>query len=133
MSVPRSLRRALPVALLLAGAWPVAAQQDSALTQLQQRLDELDQRVRVLDRLRELQAESLATAARTRVSVTAGPGGFSLRSADGAYQLRLRVYFQTDARVFFGDDAKVLTNDLDRKSTRLNSSHLKLSRMPSSA
>ena len=112
MPVHRNLRRVLPAALLLAAALPAAAQQDSALAQLQERIDELDQRVRVLDRLRELQAESLATAARTRVGVTAGPGGFSLRSADGAYQLRLRGYFQTDARVFFGDDAKVLTNDL---------------------
>ena len=31
------------------------------------------------------------------------------------------------------DYAEQAVNDLDRKSTRLNSSHLKLSRMPSSA
>ncbi len=90
----------------------LAAQQDSAFQALQQQVEDLDQRLRISDRQRELAADSAAAAARTRAAVAAGAGGFSLRSADGAYQLRIRGYFQTDARFFSGDDAKVLTNDL---------------------
>ena len=35
--------------------------------------------------------------------------------------------------VMEGNEPVVIANDEDRKSTRLNSSHLRLSRMPSSA
>ncbi len=96
------------VTLLAAPAW---AQQDTAaVQQLQQRVEELDQRIRVLDRLREIAADSAATAARTRVSAAAGPGGFSLTSADKNFQIRFRGYAQFDAR-FFSDDVTPLTNN----------------------
>ena len=41
-----------------------------------------------------------------------------------------KIYFKPDNNSIF---IQVLRNDFKRKSTRLNSSHLKLSRMPSSA
>ena len=69
------------------------------------RLDELDQQVRILQRLRELAADSAAAAAKDKVTATASAkDGFSLKSADGRYTLRFRGYFQSDGRVFPGTD-----------------------------
>jgi phosphate-selective porin OprO/OprP len=68
------------------------------------RLDQLEQEIRILQRLRELERDSLAAVARAAPRVTAGSDGFSLRSADGRFQLRARGYFQADGR-FFPDPA----------------------------
>ena len=77
---------------------------DSALA-LADRLDELDQRIRILNRLRELAEDSVAAAAKDRITATAGAkDGFSLKSADGRYVLRFRGYFQSDGRLFPGTD-----------------------------
>jgi phosphate-selective porin OprO and OprP len=74
------------------------------------RLDELDQQIRILQRLREIAADSAAAAARDRQSATASAkDGFSLKSADGKYTLRFRGYVQSDARFFPGGEA-ALTN-----------------------
>jgi phosphate-selective porin OprO/OprP len=78
---------------------------DTAAT-LAQRVDELDQQIRILNRLRELAVDSAAAAAKDRVTATAGSkDGFSLKSADGRYTLRFRGYFQSDGRLFPGTDA----------------------------
>ncbi len=78
---------------------------DSTLT-LAQRVDDLDQQIRILNRLRELAADSVTAAARDKVTATAGAkDGFSLKSADARYTLRFRGYFQSDGRLFPGTDA----------------------------
>jgi phosphate-selective porin OprO/OprP len=78
---------------------------DSA-TSLEARVDQLDQQIRILDRLREIAADSAAAAAKDRQLLTAnGKDGFSLKSADGKYTLRLRGYFQSDGRFFAGNEA----------------------------
>ncbi len=85
---------------------------DSSPATLEERVDELDQQVRVLLRLRELAAESLATAAKTRQAATANAkDGFSIKSADGQYSLRLRGYAQADGRFYPSDDADALSNN----------------------
>ena len=57
------------------------------------RVDELEQQIRVLKRLRELEGDSIAAAAKDKASVTAnGKDGFSIKSADGKYVLKLRGY-----------------------------------------
>jgi phosphate-selective porin OprO and OprP len=85
---------------------------DSSPKTLEERVDELDQQVRILQRLRELAAESLATAAQDRQSATANAkDGFSLKSADGAYTLKLRGYAQADGRFYASDDAEVLADN----------------------
>jgi len=84
---------------------------DSQPKTLEERVDELDQQVRILQRLRELAAESLATAAKDRQSATANAkDGFSLESADGKYILKLRGYAQADGRFYPSDDGKVIGN-----------------------
>lgn len=84
------------------------AQQDTSLAA---RVEDLDQKLRILERLREIERDSIAAAAKGKASVTAGAGGFQLKSADGSFLLKLRGYVQADARVFLSDSAAVLTND----------------------
>jgi phosphate-selective porin OprO/OprP len=82
------------------GAVPVAS--DSAgKPSLEARVDALDQEIRILQRLRELAADSAAAAAKDRQSSTANPkDGFSIKSADGKYSIRFRGYLQSDGRFF---------------------------------
>jgi phosphate-selective porin OprO/OprP len=79
---------------------------------LQSKVEELDQKVRVLERLRELAADSAAAAAKDKVSATAsGKDGFSIKSADGKFSLKFRGLVQTDARFFLSDSAFPVTNN----------------------
>jgi phosphate-selective porin OprO/OprP len=79
---------------------------------LESRVEELDQKVRVLERLRELAADSAAAAAKDKVSATASAkDGFSMKSADGRFSLKFRGLVQTDARFFLSDSAVPATNN----------------------
>lgn len=73
---------------------------------VEERLDELDQKVRVLDRRSELEKEQAAEKAKTAGQATAGRDGFTLKSADGAFQLKVRGYTQLDGRFYRGDDER---------------------------
>ncbi len=91
------------------------AQQDSTkgdtVPSLESRVDELDQQVRVLQRLRELAADSAAAAAKDKVTATASAkDGFSIKSADGKFAVRLKGLVQTDGRFFLSDSAVPVTN-----------------------
>lgn len=98
----------------VAGVPHVVAQQASGEARppsVEARVEELDQAIRVLQRQRELAADSAAASARERQSATANArDGFSLRSADGKYDLRIRGYAQADARFIPGDEAGAFTN-----------------------
>lgn len=86
--------------------------QSSALPDsvVQQRLEEIDQRQRIFERRLEIEKEEAAAKAKDAPTFSAGKDGFSLRSADSKFQLKLRAYAQTDGRFFLGDDEKRLTN-----------------------
>jgi phosphate-selective porin OprO and OprP len=86
---------------------------------LESRVDALDQQIRILERLRELAADSAATAAKTRQSVTANAkDGFSIKSADGQYSLKLRGYAQADGRFFPSDDSGAIPNNFFLRRAR---------------
>ncbi|MBA3445527.1 MAG: hypothetical protein H0T58_11840, partial [Gemmatimonadales bacterium] len=79
---------------------------DTSPLSLETRVDDLDQQIRVLQRLRELAADSATAAAKDKVTSTASAkDGFSLKSADGRYTLRFRGYFQSDGRLFPATEA----------------------------
>jgi len=93
---------------LLSFAGPVRAQdpeppQDQAT---EEKLQELDQKVRVLERKDEIRQEQEAEKAKTATTVTSGKDGFSIKSADGAYVLKVRGYAQFDGRFFRNDDQR---------------------------
>jgi phosphate-selective porin OprO/OprP len=97
----------------VASAPRLAAQQDGTNpdSALAARVNELDQRVRILQRLQELAADSVKTAAKDKVSATASAkDGFSIKSADGKYGVRLRGLIMTDGRFFLSDSAFPVTN-----------------------
>lgn len=101
----------------------VVAQQetstDSVQPSLEARVNELDQQLRVLQRLRELAADSVQAAAKDKGSATASPkDGFSIKSADGKYSVRLKGVLQTDARFFPGDSANPVTNSFFLRRAR---------------
>lgn len=77
---------------------------------VEERLDELDQKIRVLDRKEELDKEAAAEKAKTATSATSGKDGFSIKSADGAYVLKLRGYVQLDGRFWNGDEERPATD-----------------------
>ena len=77
-------------------AKPAAA----ATPTIEERLDELDAQIRVLARQMEIDKEQAAAAAKSAPVVQAARDGFSFRSADGAFRLRLRGYVQSDGRFF---------------------------------
>ena len=74
-----------------------AAAQDD-VSQIRQQLDELDQKIRVLQRLQELDKEAATAKAKETPGVSAGKDGFYLKSGDGAFSLRLGGVVQADTR-----------------------------------
>jgi phosphate-selective porin OprO/OprP len=96
-----------------AGARVATAQQDSTARDslsLKARLDKLDQEVRILKRLRELALDSAANAPKDKPGVSAGKDGFSIKTADGKFALRLRGLIQADARFYVNDSANAAIN-----------------------
>ena len=86
---------------------------------LESRVDALDQQIRILQRLRELAADSAAAAAKDRQSATANAkDGFSIKSADGQYSLKLRGYAHADGRFFVSDDASAIPNNFFLRRAR---------------
>lgn len=101
------------MASMLAGSVFVAsplAQAQEDVTQLKQQLEELDQKVRVLQRLQEIDKEAAATKAKEAPGVIFGNAGIGLRSGDGANELRLRALLQADSR-WYGDSQVGSTAD----------------------
>ncbi|HEU5070220.1 MAG TPA: porin [Verrucomicrobiae bacterium] len=86
-----------------------AADDADTIEGLKQQIQQLDQKVRVLERKQELDQEAAAKAKPAPV-LSVGEKGFALESADGAFKLRLRSLVQADAR-FYPDDGGVSGND----------------------
>lgn len=72
--------------------------------------EELDQRVRILERKLELEAEKNEALAKSQGQAVASRDGFEVKSADNAFRLKFRGYLQVDGR-FFLDDAKLPATD----------------------
>ena len=67
---------------------------------LKQQIHELDQKVRVLERQRELDKEETAGTAKSTPHLSLGTGGFNLTSADTNFSISLHGYLQLDSRTF---------------------------------
>ena len=85
-----------------AGAPSTFAQEKS----IEQRLEELEQEIRILKRQKDLDTEQAEQKAKETPILTAGKEGFALKSADGSFQLRLRGVVQADGRFFVDDEDK---------------------------
>jgi phosphate-selective porin OprO and OprP len=99
------------IALLIAGlvAAPKADAVDTAeeIRLLREQIQQLDQKVKILERKTELDSEAAETRKSETPRVSAGAGGFSISSADTNFVLKLRGYVQADGRHFFNDGLPV--------------------------
>src|SRR6185436_671404 len=66
------------------------------------RLEALDQQLRIVGRQRELDQEAITARTASTATVDATRDGFTIRSADSNFQLRLGGYIQADGRFFVG-------------------------------
>ena len=94
--------RAAVIATLLAA--PFAAQAQVTNEELLKRIEEQDQKIKTLERKLEIGDEAAASAKESTPVVAAGPKGFSLKSADGKNQIRLRGTLHLDYRNISGTD-----------------------------
>jgi phosphate-selective porin OprO/OprP len=91
---------------------PVAPARTDTVTidSLMRKLDALDQEVRTLKRQREIEQEAIAATPKDGPQAAAGPEGFSLKTRDGSYVLRLRGLNQADSRFFLDEEKDPFIN-----------------------
>jgi len=77
-----------------------AQEAPAASPSLEERLQQAEARLKVLERRLELADEATATAAKAAPVVKAAPSGFALQSADGASVIKLRGNLAIDGRAF---------------------------------
>jgi phosphate-selective porin OprO/OprP len=83
---------------------PARAQSaDQKIEDLEKKVEELDQEVKVAERKKELKDEDAATQAKNAASVTADTGGFTIKSNDGDFLLKIGADLQVDNRTYVGD------------------------------
>jgi len=96
------------------GSLSVAAQPLSAAVvpspTFEERIVALEKEIALLKRLKEVDQEVAAKKELETPITTIGKDGFSFKSKDGAFQLKLKGQVQTDGRFFISDDANKGTN-----------------------
>src|SRR5688572_7017660 len=99
------------VGSILPTLMPTFAQEDAGrIKELERRLEELDQKYRVLERRLEIEGEAAAEKAKTAPSMSIGASGFNFRSNDTNFVLKIRGLLQADSR-FYIDDGGNNRND----------------------
>lgn len=98
-----------PAAAAPAAAPPAAAPEISP--ELAQRLDEIDQRSRIVDRKLELIEEAAIAKKKEAPTFYADDKGFGLSSADKAFDLKIKALLQIDGRRFFDADPALQDKD----------------------
>ena len=95
-------------ALAAASLLPLSsARAQPTLEELLRRLEEQEQKILVLERKLEIKEEADKAAANSSAVVKASERGFSLQSADGQNQMRLRGMLHFDGRFMVDDDTDV--------------------------
>ncbi len=112
------LNRGLIAAAVAVALLPAIAQAEPTNAELLQKIDELSQKLLVLERKLEVQDEATTAAVKATPVVKASPKGFSLASADGQNQLKLRGVMHVDGRFFASDDPEGLTDTFQATRVR---------------
>ena len=111
-------------AIAAATILPLAnARAEVTMEELLQRLEEQEQKILVLERRLEIQDEAAKTAKETAPVVSAGPRGFSLRSADGKNQLKFRGLIHIDGRYLNGEDPTGFTDSWQATRAKRSGCH----------
>lgn len=107
------MKRKLPLILSASVALAPAAIADEVtdtINALKEQIHALDQKVRVLERQRELEGEAAAAKAKEAPRVTVGNNGLAASSADTNFVFKLNGVLQVDNRTFF-NDGEIQGND----------------------
>lgn len=107
----RAIAIASVVGLTALGTHAQGQDQTELIKQLLQRVEELEQKVKIQDRKTEIDKEDAAAKAKTTPVVSLGASGFSVRSADTNFVIKLRGYVQADGRWFADDNVAGGVND----------------------
>jgi phosphate-selective porin OprO and OprP len=78
----------------------VATNDDTDITALEQQIQDLDQKVRILERQRELDQQAAADADKAAPKITLGANGFGFSSADSNFVATIHGLLQVDSRTF---------------------------------
>lgn len=98
---------------------PALANDSEELEKLRALVQELDQKIRVLDRKAELAAEDAAAKKKETPIVKASEKGFGLESADGKNVIKLRGLLQADYR-YFNEGANDVRNRSNQRAGDLD-------------
>jgi phosphate-selective porin OprO/OprP len=85
-----------------------AQSQQPTIEDLLQRIEQQEQAIKVLERRLELKEEADSTADKAAPQVKASERGFSLQSADGANNIKLRGVLHVDGRALLSDDDTIV-------------------------
>ncbi len=88
---------------LLALSGNAFANDSDELEKLRALVQELDQKVKIIERKDEIAAEDAAAKKKETPVVSAGPSGFGIKSADGNFEYQLKGLIQLDYRDFQDD------------------------------
>ncbi len=88
---------------LAAGPRIWADETTDAIDALRKQIQELDQKVRILERQKELEREAIEAQAKESPRITVGNNGLSVSSADTNFVFQLHGVLQVDNRTFFND------------------------------
>src|ERR1017187_4294540 len=103
------MKKLLGSVLFLALVGVIAAQTTSPDVQ-EQRVEKLDQKLRVAERNKELKEEATAESTKSAASVTADTGGFTIKSNDGNFLMKIGADLQVDNRTFLGEGSQSLVD-----------------------
>jgi phosphate-selective porin OprO/OprP len=81
---------------------------DADIATLRQEIQDLDQKVRILERNRENDQDAAVAAAKTQPKIAVGANGFGFSSADSNFVATLHGLIQADGRTFFEDGGGTL-------------------------
>ncbi len=93
----------MSLAVGFAGQLAAADETADAINALKQQIEALGQKVRVLERQKELDDEAATAKAKETPRVVVGSAGLSVSSADTNFVFQLHGLLQTDSRTFFGE------------------------------
>mgnify|MGYP002776492302 CR=1 FL=1 len=119
MNLKKKLIPALiaPLFLSVAFSGNALANDSDELEKLRQLVQELDQKIKVLDRKGEIIAEEAAAKKKETPVVKASADGFSFASADGKNEIKFRGILQADHRYYSEGDNDVRGRSNNRAGT----------------
>jgi phosphate-selective porin OprO/OprP len=114
--------RVIPTVLLLLGAGYLASAQETRpssdkqkIEELEKKVEELDKRVRAAEKAKETKDEAAAKPKSGAIVTASATDGFSIRSTDGDFALRIGGYLQADGRFYPHNDVPATDTFLLRR------------------